>query len=657
MKIKITKICVKDGEKKLPTTVGLDSVVKKMRSESFQVTDLPWLLFGATFGRDGYEDVRCMTGLLAITSKPDNERKISSLLERVAKVPQTLLAFRSLDRHHLHLVVRVGSADGEQPASTEEYLLLQCEAHRSVTAYYESLTGFLAEPAELTLTSAVRMSFDCRLLYNPDAQLFPVMMDRRERACDDERAVVERQRLEFYACLQAALEHCAGGGSTEQEQVLTVLADNCRKALLPEEDCVRRTLWMPRFEESEDIVRKIFRAAYTQAYRGKPLSQMNQKERIARAIRDFFERRYQLRYNEVKQLTEFRPNDSRLLSWQPLTDRELKRIAFEEMLEGGQGWMIDIELYVNSSLVKRYNPVTDYLRGVGTWNRRKDYIEEYACRLKTDYERWPHFFHRWFLAMVAQALNKNRDKGNSMVPLLIGSQAMKKSTFCKNILPYQLREYYMDDIKMDNAEQVERTLGRMWLVNIDEFNAKTDREQAKIKRLLTESQVQVRRMRSDQYTLTPRLCSFIATTNERHPLTDPTGSRRYLCVEMTGQADMSGRVNHQQMFAQAVWEIENGVQYWFDNDDEREITLHNSQYQEQAPLEDVLATFFQPAPREQRFFMTATAIQQHLRKRLSTADVPTLNKLGRLLHRQHFPEGSHDHLKGYYLTVREGDLR
>ena len=92
--------------------------------------------------------------------------------------------------------------------------------------------------------------------------------------------------------------------------------------------------------------------------------------------------------------------------------------------------------------------------------------------------------------MVAQALNLNRDYGNSMVPLLIGGQGIKKSNFCKNILPPSMREYYMDDIKMENAEQVERVLGRMWLVCIDEYNAKTEREQAKIKRLLTEKDVQ-----------------------------------------------------------------------------------------------------------------------------------------------------------------------
>jgi len=63
---------------------------------------------------------------------------------------------------------------------------------------------------------------------------------------------------------------------------------------------------------------------------------------------------------------------------------------------------------------------------------------------------------------------------------------------------------------------------------------------------------------------------------------DPTGSRRYLCVEMTGQADMSGAINYRQMYAQAVWELAHGEQYWFDNDDEREITRHNAIYPEGA---------------------------------------------------------------------------
>ena len=56
----------------------------------------------------------------------------------------------------------------------------------------------------------------------------------------------------------------------------------------------------------------------------------------------------------------------------------------------------------------------------------------------------------------------------------------------------------------------------MALVNIDEYNAKTSREQAKIKRILTERDVQVRRMRSERYVLLfhTYICLIYATRSE-----------------------------------------------------------------------------------------------------------------------------------------------
>ena len=665
--MKITKVTMKNGEMQQPVTTDLHAVIERMNCEDIlNGRELPRLIFSATFGRGGFDDVRRMTGLLLLTAGSDSEQQVRHWQQQVVQVPYTVLTLRSLDRRCLHIVVRVAFADGHEAQSADEYLQLLRQARQQAAVVYGSIAGCKWQHQELQLTTGCFMTYDPKARLNEEAQAFPVVMTATDPLTPYRQVLVEqdgsvidapdykdmqRMKLEYYTCLNHALEEYPGEGN--EEQALCALAGYCRQARLEEEACIRRTLWHGHFQEHEDVVRKIFRSAYSREYKGKTVSQMNQKERIARTIRDFFDRRYQLRYNEVKQMVEYRPNDQTFFPWQPLGDRELRRIAFEEMLEGGHAWMVDIELYVHSSLVKRYNPIHEFLGGVGQWDQKHDYIEEYARRLKTDYDRWPHFFHRWLLAMVAQAMDKSRDYGNSMVPLLIGTQAMKKSTFCKNILPYTLREYYMDDIKMDNAEQVERVLGRMWLVNIDEYNAKTEREQAKIKRLLTEKDVQIRKMRSDQYTMTPRLCSFIATTNDRQPLMDPTGSRRYLCVEMKGQADMSGRVNYRQMYAQAVWEIEHGEQYWFDNDDEREITEHNTKYQMRTSVEEALNSLFEPAEHKKEHFMTATEIQKLLRSHLLTADVPTLGKLGRALRRQQIPDGSLNGIHGYYLHLRK----
>ena len=46
----------------------------------------------------------------------------------------------------------------------------------------------------------------------------------------------------------------------------------------------------------------------------------HQSRRIARKVQDFFERRYELHYNEMKRIEEFRPKGHDFWPWQPLTD-------------------------------------------------------------------------------------------------------------------------------------------------------------------------------------------------------------------------------------------------------------------------------------------------------------------------------------------------
>ena len=215
-----------------------------------------------------------------------------------------------------------------------------------------------------------------------------------------------------------------------------------------------------------------------------------------------------------------------------------------------------------------------------------------------------------------------------------------------------LREYYIDDIKMDNAEQVERMLGRMALVNIDEYNAKTDREQAKIKRILTERDVQVRRMRSDQYVMTPRMASFIATTNERQPLNDPTGSRRYLCVEVKGMIDTDTPINYQQLYAQALWELDHKQPYYFSKDEESAIEAHNAQYQRMTPTDILLSTYFEPAERDKRYFMKAVDILSELQCHAMGADRPNIKQLTIALKAGHYRYGAQNGIRGWYARKR-----
>ncbi len=684
--MKITKIRTKLGEFQTPVTTDLDLVVARMRSEEtkkaadliahnamasrlamqegmpryhLEATNLlPYLIFTATFGRGGLDNPKTTTGLLLLNiACPEGQRQVMDMRHKVSQVPYTMLAFAGSSGVTLKVIVKVGNE------SNDIDMNFLNDARESAYRLYNALTGCNFYVDELTPHEGCRMSYDAQLYYNPEAQQLPVIRESGDvlkaykgTQVEDGGEVVwypeynerERLQMEYQACLSKAIDEEAD----DSERCVQLLADYCAKARLGEEGCVKRTQGRFRFRDvSDDLIRKIFRNAYKQPYEGRAFSQMNEKERIMRSIENFLNRRYQLRFNVVKQVTEFRKNDLLFKPWEPLTDRELKSIAVEEMKEGGESWMRDIQTYIESAHITDYNPVHEFLAGCGEWDGKRDYIEEFAHRLPTNYEDWPKYFHRWFLAMVAQALDMNRDHGNSMVPMLIGGQGIMKSTFCKNILPPSMREYYMDDIKMDNAEQVERVLGRMWLVCIDEYNAKTDREQAKIKRILTEKDVQVRKMRSDQYTMTPRLCSFIATTNDPTPLPSGDGSRRYLCVEVTGPVNMKGRIPYKQMFAQAVRELhQSNCLYWFTSDDEARIQRHNSRYQQESSLETILQNLFSPTNQHRKEnFWQVSDIQQELSKHLKSKDLPNLSTLGLIIKRLHWKRSIVKGLRGYYL--------
>ena len=702
---KITKIKTMAGELGNPITTDLEAIVKLMLSDDTKdaakrvgavalqsrlaeaqgvpryyiedADDLPYLVFSTIFSRRGYDHPVSFTQLTLLSIPcPNGARQVAEIKARVAQLPYTLLAFAGVSGVTLKVVVRCQYQGNERPwkpagrsrrLDTDQYLAFLKASHECASRIYMNLAMCDMMVGEQSLTRGCRMSYDPQLYYNPKALTLPVIRGEGSvltayegtKADDDGRVIWypdyderERIQMEYYTCLSKALDdqpEC-------DEQCLVALAGYCQKAHLEEEACIMRTHWDLRFRQlSLDVIRKVFRETYKKPYNGRTLSQMNEKERIIRFIEDFFRRRYQLRYNVVKQLTEYRLNDLTFKPWQPLTDRQLKSIVVEQMKEGGESWMNDIRIYLESAHVEDYNPVHEFLAGCGQWDGRANYIEDFARRLPTNYKLWPKYFHRWFLAMVAQALDINRDYGNSMVPMLIGGQGIKKSNFCKNILPPSMREYYMDDIKMDNAEQVERVLGRMWLVCIDEYNAKTDREQAKIKRLLTEKDVQIRKMRSDQYTMTPRLCSFIATTNDPTPLPSGDGSRRYLCVEVTGQVDMSGRIPYKQMFAQAVHELNRSdCIYWFTSDDEQDIQEHNMRYQQESTMESVLPSIFVPTQDHKRENLwTVAAIQKELAKHLKANDVPNMTNLGKALKNLRWPRGGNTGIRGYYLILRQ----
>ena len=303
----------------------------------------------------------------------------------------------------------------------------------------------------------------------------------------------------------------------------------------------------------------------------------------------FLQNGYDFRYNVLIEQTEFRVKGGSESSFRVLDERELNTICIEAQKTGLRCWDRDVARYIHSSYIAAYHPFKLFLQELPVWDG-KDRLTDLAQRVSTDVY-WVGHFHRWMLALTAQWMGLNDTHANSVAPLLIStSQGLQKSTFCKSLLPPSLQGYYTDQLNL-SASGMENKLAQMGLINLDEFDRLSPGRMAQLKNWMQMPALNIRKAYQKHFCQLPRIASFIGTSNRKDLLTDPTGSRRFLCIEVQQKIDCAG-LDHGQIYAQLKAELETGKRYWFTSEDEREIQEHNKAFYRASPEEEIFRAHF-----------------------------------------------------------------
>lgn len=331
-----------------------------------------------------------------------------------------------------------------------------------------------------------------------------------------------------------------------------------------------------------------------------------------KALLQFLDEYYMFRRNVLTGAVEFIDKQSGE-SWMPLRKYDQNTITLRALQSGIEAWDKDVKRFVESSFVKIYNPLKEYLEQLPQWDHH-DRITSLAHRVPTKNKYWEHDFHLWFRAMVAQWLQVNPEHGNTMTPLLIGRQGDGKSTFCRLLLPPELRVYYTDRIDFTNRNEAVQALVRFALINIDEYDSISKNQNAFLKHILQKADFKARKAYSSVMERHQRYASFIATTNDTQPLTDPSGSRRFLCIETCGSIDLQRPINYQQLYAQAMEEIADGLPTFFKRQNERRIQRSNVPYQYTEMMAELVNEYFKlPENKAEEKQMTVVQILKHIR--------------------------------------------
>ena len=340
-------------------------------------------------------------------------------------------------------------------------------------------------------------------------------------------------------------------------------------------------------------------------------------------LMDFLNARYKFRYNTIMGYTEYKDNDYQYMEWMPVDDRTLKGMTMKVRLGGINARDNDVRRYVQSNMIRPYDPIGDYLWAqYDKWDG-KDHIRKLARTVPTKNPHWEDWFYTWFLGMVRQWQVTNLAKyGNQAVPLLISTQGWNKTTFCEQLLPPELSFGYMGNLQMDDKKQVLQQMAQMLLINLDEFNQISSRvQQGFLKNIITLSSVKIKRPYGRHVEDFPRRASFIATTNLADVLADPSGSRRFLSVELTGPINVSTSPNYEQLYAQAMQALHQQHEtYFFGPAETQQIMEWNQKFCVKTAAEQFFFDYFEPAANEEEGeWISPTAIYEELKKEVGVS--------------------------------------
>ena len=588
---------------------------------------------------------------------------------KAALLPQTLAAMVGSSGRSVKIWVRFSLPNGSLPETEEQASLFHAQAYRVAVQCYQPLIPFPITLKEPSLRQSFRMTVDEAPYYHPEAAAFCLEqpMGLSDGTSFREQKLAEKNplaRMEptidsyhtltvmFQAALRRALDTLEDWRrGNDLTPLLAPLAEECFKSGIPEEEAVYRTMRHYPSHKDETGLRATFRNVYAEMKGFGTRPSVTREQDTALRLEEFLKRRYDIRFNQMTDDLEYRERNSIRFSFTTLDKRARNSIAIHALKEGIQAWDRDIDRFLHSDYVPVYNPVEEYLYELGEWDGR-DRIRELADRVACNHPHWRDLFYRWFLSMVAHWMGRDKQHGNATTPVLIGPQGYRKSTFCRILLPPELRFGYTDSLDFSSKRDAERYLGRFFLVNLDEFDQISGNQQAFLKHLLQKPSASLRKPYSSSIQEVRRYASFIATSNHKDLLSDLSGNRRFICVEVTAPIDTNVTVNYDQLYAQAFHAVMHGERYWLDDADEALLTESNEEFRQVTPLEHLLQSCFSVASPENEdgeWLMTLeifNTLQEGIREKLP---IGKLNHIGRLLKKWDVPNKRTGKGSLYYL--------
>lgn len=585
--------------------------------------------------------------------------QVDVLIEKARNDPHTLMVYKTISGEGIRILFRYWGTGVAKNLTDKQQKLVYEDAFERANLHFQRMFGAKYDPKCKTCTQLSGMAHDPDVYFNPEATHFYVDKDGILMKVENRKQALKRIR-KVVKVIQRQLDEegvvFAPGSHNEYVMRMAYLFNAYG---IPEDDAYD---WLKEqyAAEYDGNIYAIVTSCYGHVDEHGTLklprntsSASSGENRWASVtdIEQFLDTQVSVRYNVIRRQCELAWKDQG--DYLPLTDRDENTLWCRMRKTGVEVRQQDIRNVLHSEYVPLFHPFEEYFASLPEWDG-VDYIGQLArtVHVKGDQEQFVEYFRKWFVGILPTIFDSQ--VVNHEILVFIGRQGNFKSTFFSLLLPPSLQSYFqvkMNSTHLDKDDKL--TLCEKALVCLEEIDEMRLSELNQLKAMVTATNISERAAYARNKEHRPHIASFCGTGNNPRFLTDPTGNRRWLVVEVE---DIDNPWQHpfpyEGIYSQAWALWKSGFRYWFDQDEIRALNQQNQEFEAPNPEEELLLTYYRPTFQgcKDAIFLKVSEILERING--SIRHPLSATKLGMLLSKLGFTKGRFNNERGYLVIER-----
>lgn len=263
-----------------------------------------------------------------------------------------------------------------------------------------------------------------------------------------------------------------------------------------------------------------------------------------------------------------------------------------------------------SNRIQQYNPIRDFLLETPCATGTHPNLTKLLDSIPSDTPGYQKWITKWLVSLIATA----HGIYSPLTLVLAGErQGTGKTHFFRYLLPKRLRSLYAES-KMDAGKDDEILMTKKWVIMDDEYGGKSKREYTRMKELTSKEWINVREPFGRVSVDLRRLAMFAGTSNGLQILSDPTGNRRVIPVNVVSEIDrvLYNGCDKEELFRELYSLYKTGYDFTVLKEDIKELNSNTDDFKMSTPEEELITEKLKPGSVNLGEWLSITTVIQYL---------------------------------------------